>query len=190
MKLNIGSGDSPLTGYINVDVEEKVKPDVIHDISKAPLPFEDNSADEIMCVHNLEHIKFQLWPFVLTDFHRVLKQNGMLVLAYPEFEICAKYFIENNRGQREFWRACLYGRQLWPGDYHVAPVITSELKIILERIGFRDIKSIPSPGDEYYTTLKCTNGLPYDKQDLLKDMIFKDHEVELGRFKKKELITK
>ncbi|MFH1044955.1 MAG: methyltransferase domain-containing protein, partial [Pseudomonadota bacterium] len=56
-KLNLGCGDKILPGYLNVDVVESrrgFKPDVICDLHQLT-PFEDNSVDEILSVHVVEH---------------------------------------------------------------------------------------------------------------------------------------
>src|SRR5438552_548245 len=119
MKINFGSGESKLEGFVNIDSEIITRPDVVHDIRKNQLPFAKDSIDEIWFHHCVEHIELFNWSNVFTEFYRVLKMNGLLFMSYPEFEICSKYYLENYKGQRDFWRNCLYGRQLYPGDYHV-----------------------------------------------------------------------
>lgn len=79
MKLNLGSGGRNIDGYVSVDL---AKADVIHDLSE-PLPFENESADEIVAFHVIEH--FWRWEVerVLADWVRVLKPGGLLVLECP-----------------------------------------------------------------------------------------------------------
>lgn len=186
LKLNIGCGETKLPGYINVDCEESTKPDLLHDLTKGPFLYGDESIDEILCIHNIEHVSFYLWPQIFTEFHRLLKPNAALVLAYPEFEVCAKYFVTNHRGMRDFWRNTLYGRQLYPSDTHISPVITSEISNMLRRVGFQDFVSGPDGSHDYYTNLICHKGLRNDKEDVLKRELFKDFPLfqDTG-FKKK-----
>jgi len=185
IRINVGCGEQKLPGFINIDSFEGAKPDILHDITKAALPFEKESVDEIFCVHNIEHIKMELWNYVFNEFFRVLKPAGVLYLAYPEFEVCAKYFIENHKGQREFWRACLYGRQLWPGDYHISPVISSEIRNILGRYGFGEFEQKSSEDNPQYTELLCKKTRQYDKEHVLREELFKGHVVVEGKFKRK-----
>ena len=57
IRLNLGCGDVPLPGYVNVDVvDERLgnKPDIVCDVRKLDA-FESNCADEILAVHVIEH---------------------------------------------------------------------------------------------------------------------------------------
>lgn len=173
MKLNIGCGETKLDGFINIDLEESVKPDLVLDLRKQPFPYEKDSVELIQCIHNLEHIELKYWPTILSEFFRVLKPEGKLYLAYPEFEICAKNFIENHLGMREFWRATLYGRQLYPGDYHVVPMRTAEVLTYLEEAGFHEFNYGPEPRELYNTFIIAHKGKLFDtKEDVLKRELF------------------
>lgn len=174
IKLNIGCGENKLEGFVNIDVEPRVKPDLVHDVVTTRLPFKENSVDIVHCIHNIEHIELKHWHNVLADFWRVLKPKGKLYLAYPEFEICAKYFVTNHQGQKDFWRATLYGRQLYPGDFHVTPVVTKDLAKVLHFCGFDGIKHTPEPEHDYNTFLVCYKDKRSEtKEDIIKKAIFK-----------------
>ncbi len=79
-KLNIGCGRDYKFGYINIDIDPSVKPDIVRDIEKG-LPFDDNSVDEIYCSHTLEHIHDLL--FVLREFYRVCKNKAKITIIVP-----------------------------------------------------------------------------------------------------------
>ena len=88
MKLNIGSGLTRMEGFTNVDcvqcTDDKGNQytDVICDIEKEPLPFADNSVDEIACYELLEHIENLI--FVMNEMWRVLKPEGILKGKVPK----------------------------------------------------------------------------------------------------------
>ena len=54
-KLNLGCGDDHKKGWINCDIRKEVNPDVVVDLTKK-LRFKDNSIDEVLMKHVLEHI--------------------------------------------------------------------------------------------------------------------------------------
>lgn len=156
LKYNIGCGRNKWTGFINVDIEKSLEPDLVLDISKDPLPCEDGTVDEIWMFHTIEHISKNSWPRILIEFNRALKQYGRLNLAYPEFTKCVENWRDNKYGDRDYWEATLYGRQLYKGDYHVAIADTEQLTGMLNEYGFGAVKTAPeAEPNEYYTVLSC-----------------------------------
>jgi SAM-dependent methyltransferase len=82
-KLNLGCGERKKPGYINIDWNREVEPDVVHDLNKLPYPFENNSFDLIEVSHVLEHLDT---PFlVMKELHRLLKPDGKLIIKVPHF---------------------------------------------------------------------------------------------------------
>lgn len=83
MKLNLGCGEFKKEGYLNVDVNPAVNPDLQYDLNQLPYPFPDNYFDIIEADHVLEHLAN---PFAsMREFHRILKDNGRLKLKVPHF---------------------------------------------------------------------------------------------------------
>jgi len=82
MKLNIACGFNQKKDYINIDKDPRTEPDIIRDIERG-LPFSDNSVDEIISEHTLEHISPDLIHFVMYEFWRVLKKGGRLKVIVP-----------------------------------------------------------------------------------------------------------
>lgn len=56
MKLNLGSGYRKLAGATNVDFTAALEPDIVHDLTVMPWPFEENSVDEFHFRYSLEEI--------------------------------------------------------------------------------------------------------------------------------------
>ena len=82
-KLNLGCGEFKKNGYINLDMNKKVKPDVVHNLNKFPYPFKDNYFDLVEASHVLEHVED---PFkVMKELHRIMKHNGTLIIRVPHF---------------------------------------------------------------------------------------------------------
>ena len=53
LKLHLGSGIKRLKGFLNVDLDPNVNPDIIADLRN--LPFDDSSVDEIYACAVIEH---------------------------------------------------------------------------------------------------------------------------------------
>jgi predicted SAM-dependent methyltransferase len=82
MKLNIACGFKKLNGFINIDSDAGVMPDIVRNIERG-LPFSDNTVDYILSEHTLEHISPDLIHFVMYEFWRVLKSGCQLKIIVP-----------------------------------------------------------------------------------------------------------
>ena len=85
MKINLGSGSKILKGYVNVDKFQYYNPDVVHDLEKFPYPFEDNSIDEILLSHVLEHIgqNPDVFNNIIKELYRICKNNSIVDIRVP-----------------------------------------------------------------------------------------------------------
>lgn len=174
MKLNLACGLTKLEGYHNVDANPEVKPDEVMDICGF-LPWENESADEIVLMHAIEHIQKRYHGSMLSEFHRILKPGARLVLGYPEFEVCCKFWLDNYLGKRDFWEACIYGRQLDPKDFHVTAIHTPELLDTLRTVGFEDLIWKPEASNPQYTLLRAVRGAARPTyEEVLTQRIFGD----------------
>ena len=153
-KLNLGCGVNKLDGYINIDMAPNVAPDKCFDFTSCRWPFKDGTVDEIVIFHTIEHIRKPLHNYVISECGRVLKKGGLLLISFPDFWECAKNWHDNLRGARDFWEATLFGRQMFPSDYHVCAMCPDELKEILISWGFSSIRMLKEdPPNEFNTIM-------------------------------------
>ncbi|HLN11965.1 MAG TPA: methyltransferase domain-containing protein [bacterium] len=146
-RLNVGCGRNILEGWINLDVMPLPGVDIVADLERcadAPLPIADNSIDEFLLSHLLEHIRAPL-P-MMQELHRVAKPEAMATIRVPHgasddgsedpthVRLCFPgtfgYF-----GQPYYWRAD-YG---YRGDWDVVRIL-----LLVERAAYAgmDAKAI------------------------------------------------
>ena len=84
MKLNIGSGYKKIPGYVSVDGDKNCSPDVLINLDDKNLilPFEDNSVEEIVAHHILEHIG-EGYIRLLQEIYRVCKDGAIIDVKVP-----------------------------------------------------------------------------------------------------------
>lgn len=83
LKLNMGCGENPKKGYINVD--KYGEPDVLHDLELFPWPWDDSSVNEIVLNHVLEHLgqDTDIYLNIIKEIYRVCKDQATIHIAVP-----------------------------------------------------------------------------------------------------------
>lgn len=158
MRLNIGSGSEKLEGYLNIDPYSDEADSKHNFLLLGSYPYVNNSVEEIVMYHCIEHIQERNHITFLNEFYRLLEPGGYLLISFPEFSKCAKNYIENYKGQRAFWKATIYGRQLHTGDYHISLMNSDEFRILLMQAGFENIEIRDEPGEFWNTVVRCRKG--------------------------------
>lgn len=123
MKLNLGAGDIKLGGYINLDIKNG---DSIY-----PLNYEDESIDVLRASHVLEHFSFRETLKVLLEWNRVLKQDGVIKIAVPDFNKLLTDYTNH-----PMFEGYIYGGQIDEYDYHKALFTEGKLTGLLWDTGF------------------------------------------------------
>ncbi len=72
---------------VTLDINRDHRPDVVWDLNPLPLPFADNSFDEIHAYEVLEHTgvqgDYRFFFAQFSDFWRILKPGGVLIGTVP-----------------------------------------------------------------------------------------------------------
>jgi predicted SAM-dependent methyltransferase len=101
-KINLGSGEQPKQGYLNVDLFPGG--DVTLDLRRN-LPFESNCCDFILSEHCFEHIEYPgTVSNLLRECLRILKPGGMLRFSVPDTEWPLLDYGKG--GDAGYFRAC------------------------------------------------------------------------------------
>lgn len=99
MKLNLGSNNKRIDGFKNVDIIDSPNVDIVASAHNLNM-IEDESVDEILAEHLLEHLTFYQANRALAEWYRVLKTTGSLTIEVPDLESLCKAFLEANEYQR------------------------------------------------------------------------------------------
>ena len=96
VRLHIGCGSRIFDEYINIDGDymSGTPGVVIHDIT-VPFPLPDNSVDEILSVHVIEHIMRDRVPGIMQEWLRVLKPGGFVAVEWPDFLKMCQEVVKN-----------------------------------------------------------------------------------------------
>ena len=116
-----------------------------HDITK--LPYEDKSVDLIYASHVFEYFDREEGLEVLKEWKRVLKPDGVLRIAVPDFEAMAKLYAQGKFPLKNFLGP-LFGKMemgMKGGEtgkiiYHKTVYDFNDLKALLEEVGFYEVK--------------------------------------------------
>lgn len=104
IKLNLGSGNDKKSGHINIDIDPRNKPDIIHDLTKK-LPFPNSIVSEIILQDVLEHLTKENGQKLLNECGRVLTDNGKITIRVPNIPAILKKF----KGQDDLVMLYVYG---------------------------------------------------------------------------------
>lgn len=139
LRLNLGCGAVKIDGFTGVDVAGQ--PDIVSDIRNLPLP--DDSVEEAISIHVIEHIYRWEVPDMLVEWRRVLKPGAMLAIECPDFAKCCANYLKNDAPRMSVWG--FYGDPTLrePLMVHRWGWTPKELTWVLREAGFREITTKP-----------------------------------------------
>lgn len=94
-QLEVGSGPRKRRGWITLDRCKGA--DIFWDL-RNNLPFKDSCLDQVYCSHVLEHFSLHDMQDLLREVHRVLRSNGVFLIAVPDASIYIDAYMGNRDG--------------------------------------------------------------------------------------------
>ena len=159
-KLNLGCGEIPKKGWINLDIGDAPHVDIMWDLNKKPYPFKDNSIDEIYSSCVLEHLK-NLGVFV-EECYRILKPKGKIVVKCDYAGYIFLYLLkrmEHNRLLQNNYKTASWHKKNINKDNHLCLFVPSHLVKLFGE--FKEIKvTYPSPNRKKWKNF-LLNSLPF-----------------------------
>lgn len=140
IKLHLGCGKKNFgEDWIHIDGSHY---DHIHSHDIVNLPFEENSVDLIYLSHVFEYFDVDERHGVLKKWLKVLKPGGILRLAVPDFEACAKLYV-NKSVPLSKYVGMFYGKWKMTEKvtiYHKTLYDFTIMKKVLEDNGFNNVR--------------------------------------------------
>lgn len=139
IRLNLGGRGTKIPGFSTVDLSSEHDVDIKSDVSDLSA-FKDESVSELYCSQVLEHFPHVRTEYVLSEWHRVLKKGGRIIIGVPDFDRAIELYQKT--GLTEWLMNFLYGDQGYALAYHYRPFTFASLAALLHRAGFSNIKRL------------------------------------------------
>ena len=136
IKLHLGCGTKNIEGYRNIDCRYLPSVDEIQNVEFLR-SYKSNSVDLIYSSHVLEHFSRWRYKSVLQRWFDILKPNGILRLAVPNFEKICEHYTTNK--DLNILMGLLYGGQDYEENFHYVAFDYNSLEKTLKEIGFGEV---------------------------------------------------
>lgn len=91
-KLQLGAADKPLPGWLNTDLHDYGRDDIVFLDARKRFPLPDASFDLVYSEHMLEHLSYAEGQRCLRECLRVLRPGGIVRVATPSLERIARLY--------------------------------------------------------------------------------------------------
>lgn len=165
--VNLGCGKDVRDGFLNIDLYSDDERVIAMDIRALELP--DNCVDGILASDVLEHFSHRETTSILSEWARVLKPGGELVIRCPSLRLQCKAYMD------KVWDAdiasyMIFGGQTNPGDYHCVGFDEFSIRKHIINAGLEVVhfEEEDTPQHRGYInlnmTVHCRKKLPVNKQ--------------------------
>lgn len=137
MRLHVGAGRAPLSGWINLDIQDLPGIDVVADATEG-LAFDDVEA--IFAEHFLEHLPLGAAVDFLAECHRALRPGAWLRLSTPNLEWVWRTHYDSRADDGMKERMALAANRAFHGWRHQFLWNRSLLGRTLRACGFDEVR--------------------------------------------------
>jgi SAM-dependent methyltransferase len=102
VSINFGCGPFPIAGWINVDLDATVHPDVVADFTRG-LPFATGSVDYIFTEDLIAYLGLPGLRVFLAECRRIVKPQGAMRVLTPDFARLARMYLDAPAALVDLW---------------------------------------------------------------------------------------
>lgn len=139
IKLNLGSRDRAITGFLAMDIDPHSGVDFVGDVFDLSR-FKDGEVAEIYASHIIEHAPHVRTLDILKEWCRVLEPGGILYVAVPDFARTVELYYK--AGLNDWVQNFLMGDQGYPTAFHYALFDFPRLRSLLLKAGFSEASQV------------------------------------------------
>jgi predicted SAM-dependent methyltransferase len=153
MRLNLGCGNDYLMGWVNIDIDKKIKADVYCDLNKK-LPFKNKEISKILCNDVIEHLENV--DFFIKELYRVVMDGGIITIRVPSPHHSSSFGKEGYLSHKTihswyYWKEMFENEgfevRVWASGTWVRSRFFSKIFVLLAKID-------PFFGDTFYYELR------------------------------------
>jgi SAM-dependent methyltransferase len=91
LKIDLGCGNNKQEGYIGIDRIKFDKVDIVLNLGIDPLPFENDTVDEVYASHFVEHLTAVERVRLFNELYRVMKVGSKMTMIVPHWSSSRAY---------------------------------------------------------------------------------------------------
>lgn len=141
IRVNLGSGDYPAPGWVNVDHGTPHGHDVSADLTEE-LPPELADIEQVYAGHVFEHLTLADLAVLLAGLRERMVSGGELMVVGPDVDRSRQLHAAGILTDEDL-RLIVEGGDRWPGDRHLWESAPGPLIAALAEAGWRDAREVP-----------------------------------------------
>jgi hypothetical protein len=105
LHLHLGCGSNYLDGWVNVDVMEECKADMIMNFKDIKKNFQPDTVGVILMIHSISYLRLWEARDFFSDAISLIRKGGKLILEFPDIAKCSKALLDSENKVTDYLEA-------------------------------------------------------------------------------------